>query len=260
MRLQPLRTAAVLLASAALTVGLGLTPASAHTVSVLNGYTVNYRTGPGTGYAPKGTVTGGQRVAIACTVRGQSVTGPYGTTDVWDYIHLEGYVSDAYVYTGQPGAVGPECGGSVLHWDPSELNLHVDQPGTRLLYNELKANPAYNVRGGDAHFAGIYADKPGEHGEGRALDFWMDADKPSEYQVGWNLANFMRANAGSYGVQTVIWNDKVWLSSQPNLGWQDYDEIGNCGNSGKTCKHNDHVHISQNWAGAVKKTSHWNGR
>lgn len=254
------RAFGVLVTSVALLLGVGAGVASAHTYSVINGYTANIRTGPGSGYQSLGTVTGGQRVAIACTVRGQSVTGPHGATDVWDYIHLEGYVSDAFIQTGQAGAVGPACGGSALHWDPAEMNLRVDQPGTRLLYNELKGNPNYNVRGGDAHFGGIYANKSGEHGEGRALDFWMDADNSREYTVGWNLANFLKANAGSYGVQTIIWNDKVWIATNPNAGWQEYDEIGNCGNSGKTCKHNDHVHISQNWAGAVKKTSHWIGR
>lgn len=238
-------------------VGVAATPASAHTYSITKGHTVNIRTGPGTNYGSIGTVTGGQRVAIACTVRGQSITGPYGTTDVWDYIHLEGYISDAYVYTGQSGAVGPPCGGSQLHWDPAEMNLGVEQPGTRRLYNEVKAEPAWNLRGGDNHFGGIYVNKSGDHREGRALDYRMDADRANEYTAGWNLANFLRTNAGAYGIQTIIWNDKVWLSINPAAGWQEYDEIPNCGNTGKTCKHNDHLHISQNWAGAVLKTAHW---
>ncbi|MEV4481970.1 hypothetical protein [Micromonospora coxensis] len=254
MRIRALLAAATV---AVATLALAPAPASAHTVSVINGYTVNLRTGPGTSYPSIGTVTGGQRVAIACTVRGQSVTGPYGATDVWDYLHLEGYVSDAFLYTGTSGAVGPPCGGSQLHWDAASMNLGVEQPGTRRLYNELKATPGWNPRGGDRHFAGIYVNKPGEHGEGRALDYWMDADNATERQIGWNIANHLRANAGAYGVQTIIWNDKVWLSSNPNAGWQEYDEVGNCGSTSKTCKHNDHVHISQNWAGAVLKTSHW---
>ncbi|MCE7004302.1 hypothetical protein LWC34_15870 [Kibdelosporangium philippinense] len=251
------RAAALLTTTAAMLAGLAVTPASAHTYSIISGHTVTVRSGPATTYGSKGSVTGGQRVAIACTVRGQSVTGPYGTTDVWDYIHLEGYISDAFVYTGVSGPVGPPCGSDQLHWDPSEMRLGVDQPGTRRLYNEMKAKPAWNLRGGDAHFAGIYVNKPGEHGEGRALDYWMDIDRPAEFQAGWNIANFMKDNARSYGVQTVIWNDKVWLASNPNAGWQEYDEIGNCGDSSKRCKHNDHVHISQNWAGAVLKTTHW---
>ena len=109
----------------ALAVVLPLIPAaaaSAHTVPVVSGYTVNVRTGPGTSYPAIGTVTGGQRVAIACTVRGQTVTGPYGATDVWDYIHLEGYVSDAFLFTGQSGPVGPACGGAALHWDTPSMN------------------------------------------------------------------------------------------------------------------------------------------
>ncbi|CAM3535934.1 hypothetical protein KIPE111705_12970 [Kibdelosporangium persicum] len=237
--------------------GLAVTPASAHTYSIVDGHAVDVRTGPGMQEGTIGAVSGGQRVAVACTVRGESVTGPNRTTDVWDYIHLKGYIPDAYVHTGVSTAVGPPCGGSELHWDPSEMNLRAEQPGTRRLYDEIKANPAWNLRGGDAHFAGIYADRRGEHGEGRALDYWMDVDVPAEFTAGWELADYLRANAGPYGIQTIIWNDKAWLAGNPDAGWQEYDEIANCGASTKTCKHNDHVHIGQNWAGAVLKTAHW---
>lgn len=256
------RTATVLgalLATAGLLLGTA-SPASASSwYAVVSGYNPSTYAHPSLSATRTGSLRSGQRVAIACTITGDWVSGPYGATNLWDYSHLEnGYVSDAYIYTGTSGAVGPPCGGSQLHWDAPEANLGVEQPGTRRLYNELRANPAWNVRGGDRHFAGIYANKPGEHGEGRALDFWMDADNPAERQVGWNLAEFLRSNAGSYGIQTIIWNDRVWQSFNPGAGWQAYDEVANCG-TGKTCRHDDHLHIGQNWAGAVLQTAHWGG-
>jgi uncharacterized protein YraI len=135
--------------------------------SGIAGYNPTTYAGPGTNYPAAGSLRSGQKVAVACTKTGQSVQGPYGTTNVWDYTHLEnGYVTDAHMYTGQAGAVGPQCGSAQLHRDTAVMNLHVDQPGTRALYNEIKANGTWNLRGGDRHFAGIYADKPGEHAEG----------------------------------------------------------------------------------------------
>lgn len=255
------RTASLLgvLAAASALLVVTAAPAQAHWYNVLSGYNPTTYASPSLSAPVTGSLSGGQRVAIACTITGDWVTGPYGATNVWDYTHLEnGYVSDAFIYTGVAGAVGPTCGSSELHRDPAELDLRVEQPGTRALYNEINANPAWNVRGGNNHFAGIYVSKPGEHGEGRAVDYWMDAEHPTELQVGWNLAEFLRVNAGSYGIQTIIWNDRVWLSSNPGAGWQEYDEAGNCG-IGKTCRHDDHLHIGQNWAGAVLQTAHWGG-
>jgi hypothetical protein len=69
---------------------------------------LNVRSGPGTGYSIVGTVSDGQSVKITCQKYGQSVTGTYGTSTVWDYIG-NGYIADAYVYTGSAGLVAPLC-------------------------------------------------------------------------------------------------------------------------------------------------------
>ena len=59
------------------------------------------------GCIPNGTI-----IPIVCTATGNSVTGPYGATTLWDrtsYGGLSGYVTDAYVYTGTAAAVAPHC-------------------------------------------------------------------------------------------------------------------------------------------------------
>ncbi len=66
------------------------------------------RSGPGTGYAAVGSVASGTHVTIRCQKRGQSITGTYGTTTLWDDIG-NGFVSDAYVHTGSDGQVAPTC-------------------------------------------------------------------------------------------------------------------------------------------------------
>lgn len=50
----------------------------------------------------------GGTVRITRQTRGQTVTGTYGTTSLWDKIGA-GYVSDAYVNTGSDGQVAPSC-------------------------------------------------------------------------------------------------------------------------------------------------------
>jgi uncharacterized protein YraI len=261
-RHRPLRTLATLggaLVAATALLLTGATPASAHTVNVLGGYNPTTYAGPNTSSAAIGRLSSGQRVAIACTLTGSWVQGPYGWTNVWDYTHLEnGYVSDAFLFTGSSGAVGPTCGGADYHYDYAEMNLHVNQPGLVRLYNEIAGTPGWNP-GNQNRNLGIYANKPGLHGEGRALDYRMNANNTADYWVGWDLATYLRAHAAEYGIQEIIWNDWAWDVRNPNANWSNYDEIAGCGDHTDRCKHNDHLHIGMNWAGAVLQTRHWGG-
>lgn len=72
------------------------------------GIALNVRSGPGTGYAVVGSVADGATVRITCQARGTAVTGTYGTSTLWDRIG-NGYIADAYVYTGADGQVAPTC-------------------------------------------------------------------------------------------------------------------------------------------------------
>ncbi|MET8752858.1 peptidase [Streptomyces sp. NPDC059104] len=76
---------------------------------VAPGYRVNVRSGPGTGYAIIDTLPLGASVSIRCQCPGTTVSGPYGTTDIWDCIGNGKFVSDAYVKTGTDGYVAGRC-------------------------------------------------------------------------------------------------------------------------------------------------------
>ncbi|WP_347553188.1 peptidoglycan DD-metalloendopeptidase family protein (plasmid) [Pseudalkalibacillus hwajinpoensis] len=78
------------------------------TVHTESGVSLNIRSGPGTNYGIVGSVADGQTVTISCQKHGETVTGKYGTSDLWNYIG-EGYISDTYVYTGSDGQVAPTC-------------------------------------------------------------------------------------------------------------------------------------------------------
>lgn len=72
---------------------------------------LNVRSGPSTGHSVVGSLTGGTAVSVYCQTSGTSVTGPYGTTSVWNRIGTNRYVSDAYLYTGHTGFIPtvPRC-------------------------------------------------------------------------------------------------------------------------------------------------------
>ncbi|MEH0546031.1 SH3 domain-containing protein [Streptomyces sp. B21-105] len=76
---------------------------------VAPGVRLNVRSGPGTGYSVVRVLAEGARVPVYCQSPGTWVSGPYGTTNIWDNIADGQYVSDAYVRTGSDGYIAPRC-------------------------------------------------------------------------------------------------------------------------------------------------------
>ncbi|MEU0008206.1 SH3 domain-containing protein [Streptomyces sp. NPDC006314] len=83
--------------------------AAVRTFAVAPGVRLNVRNGPGTNYGIVRVLPEGTRVPIFCQAPGTTVTGPYGTTKIWDNIDNGEYVSDAYVQTGSDGYVASRC-------------------------------------------------------------------------------------------------------------------------------------------------------
>jgi uncharacterized delta-60 repeat protein len=98
-----------------------------------------------------------------------------------------------------------------------------------------------------------------EHKEGRAFDWGVRVDRPTEAAyakdlIAWLLATgpdgARYANARRVGIMYMIWNRKVWSASRPADGWREY--------TGPS-PHTDHVHFSFTWPAAYKLTSYWTG-
>lgn len=70
---------------------------------------VSGHTGPSNSYAASPTRPSGTTVTLMCYVSGQSITGPYGTTTMWDLATDGYYYTDAWIYTGSNTAVIPRC-------------------------------------------------------------------------------------------------------------------------------------------------------
>ncbi|MFC9608648.1 peptidase [Streptomyces niveus] len=87
----------------------GTLAAAALRYPVAPGYRLNVRSGPGTNYQLVRVLLYNATVPINCQKRGESVSGPYGTSNIWDNIANGEFVADAYVKTGSDGFVAPRC-------------------------------------------------------------------------------------------------------------------------------------------------------
>lgn len=73
-----------------------------------SGAALTIRAGASASTAAVGSVADGAYITISCQKVGQSISGTYGTTALWDKIG-GGFVSDAFVSTGSDGRVAPDC-------------------------------------------------------------------------------------------------------------------------------------------------------
>ncbi len=88
------------------------TPGVSASVAWTGGIGLNLRPSPDRTGASLGIAPDGATVTIGCTARGETITGPNGPTDLWDYVSYDGqtgYVSDGWVDTGTSDPAAPSC-------------------------------------------------------------------------------------------------------------------------------------------------------
>lgn len=77
-----------------------------------------------------------------------------------------------------------------------------------------------------------------DHPAGRAVDVMIPSYK-SNQALGWEIANFFRANAKQFNINYVIFGQKIWSVQRNSEGWRSMASRGN-----DTANHYDHVHIN----------------
>ncbi len=95
--------------------GVSMTAANASAGGTVNtsGPSLTVRSTPHVSGTGVGSVADGASITIDCQTYGDTVSGTYGTTNIWDHIPAKGgYVSDTYVYTGSDTLIAPLCGGT----------------------------------------------------------------------------------------------------------------------------------------------------
>lgn len=81
------------------------------------------------------------------------------------------------------------------------------------------------------------------HYEGRAVDVFVRPISPTNKVRGWAIAQYFVAQADRLGVQTVIFDDRIWTAgSRSGDGWRDYDPPDRPGDQA-ILEHRDHVHV-----------------
>jgi hypothetical protein len=98
-----------------------------------------------------------------------------------------------------------------------------------------------------------------EHKEGRALDWARNVKYASHRKAVDKAMKWLTANNGEVarrlGVMYIIWNQQIWSTYYPEMGWRKMENRGSY-----TQNHKDHVHISLSWDGAMQRTSWWTGK
>lgn len=72
----------------------------------------------------------------------------------------------------------------------------------------------------------------GEHSDGRAVDIMVSGD------LGWQVADYLRANSGDLGLYDIIYSQRIWTAQRSAEGWRAMEDRGST-----TANHYDHVHV-----------------
>ncbi|CAN5227764.1 hypothetical protein BH09ACT12_BH09ACT12_04300 [soil metagenome] len=78
------------------------------------------------------------------------------------------------------------------------------------------------------------------HYDGRAIDIFFRPVGDANRQRGWALAQYVVAHAERLGVQTVIFDDRIWRAGRDD-SWRDYSAP--TGDNQAVLEHRDHVHV-----------------
>ena len=73
----------------------------------------------------------------------------------------------------------------------------------------------------------------GEHSQGLAIDIMVSGS------LGWEIAEFVRANYQELGVSYLIYSQKIWSVERGGEGWRGMSDRGS-----STANHYDHVHVT----------------
>ncbi|MGH3362668.1 MAG: mucin-2 protein [Nocardioides sp.] len=73
----------------------------------------------------------------------------------------------------------------------------------------------------------------GEHAQGLAVDMMTSGSR------GWEVAEFVRANASELGVSYIMYSQKIWSVDRASEGWRYVEDRGSA-----TANHYDHVHVT----------------
>lgn len=201
---------------------------------------VNVRTGPGTTFD-----------VISAIAAGSDMTITDITHEGWQQVSLKngaGWIKAAYLSETEPVAPTTTAATQTTNAAPQKTESSSSNQAPSSGGNCAKAGNAENgmtsntvsvLRTVCAQFSsitsygGYRAGASGYHGSGQAIDAMISGP------AGWDVANWVQANASSLGVIEVIYQQKIWTSQRSGDGWRSMSSRGSA-----SADHYDHVHIS----------------
>lgn len=182
---------------------------------------LNIRTAPNGSVVT--TIAPGTKVAITDRTDGS-----------WQQVRWDGrdrWVSGQYLATSKPAAPAPQP------TQPAQPSTAACSHGSGieggLTANARTVYRAVCNRWPQISGYGGYRPDGGYHGSGRAVDIMVSGS------LGWEVANWVRANAGALGVSEVIYAQQIWTVQRAGEGWRGMSDRGSA-----TANHYDHVHVS----------------
>ena len=179
------------------------------------------------------TAPDGEVVTVIDTGTAVSITDR--TEGAWQQIRWEGrdaWVSGQYLAATQPAA--PAVSAPAPTQGPSGAacsNGSGIEGG--LSGNAIAVYRAVCARYPQITGYGGYRPDGGNHGSGRAVDVMVSGS------LGWDVANWLRANAGALGISEIIYSQQIWTVQRGGEGWRYMSDRGST-----TANHYDHVHVS----------------
>jgi hypothetical protein len=77
------------------------------------------------------------------------------------------------------------------------------------------------------------------HYEGRAIDIFYRPVDEDNRRAGWIMAHWLIAHAPDYDIAVIIFDDRIWSTTFPSLGWRHYEADPD----NEILRHLDHVHV-----------------
>ena len=131
------------------------------------------------------------------------------------------WVSSDYLSEDKPEP-GPSLGGTCSNG----VSIDAGRPALYEIFNAVCSNwpqiTSYGTWRGD-----------GEHAQGRAIDIMVSGD------LGWEVAEFLRANYAALDIEYIIHAQKIWSVERSGEGWRGMSDRGST-----TANHYDHVHVT----------------
>jgi uncharacterized membrane protein YgcG len=197
---------------------------------------LNVRTAPNHDSDVVAVVSAGAKVSVTAAVQNGFRFISYSGRGRW--------ISDKYLSNDKPkvsttsggsggggGGGGGGSGGSGISSAPCPGDSAVE---SGLTQDAIRVHRALCARYPQISSFGGRRDSGGFHGTGQAVDVMIASSS-----VGWDIANWTRANASKLGVSEVIYSQKIWTVQRSSEGWRPMSDRGSA-----TANHYDHVHVS----------------